>query len=451
MWRRDRRHSKRGRRAARRHRSSSVCLRSRSSRRRPPRWRRQVDALYFFLVARQRVLRRAHLGAGRRTSRIKYRRRAADEVGVPIHGVARARARPGRSSRSSSSLVMFVWGASVFFAHGPAAGRDAGRLRRRQAVDVEVPAPRRASARSTSCTCPVGRAGQADDDLRGRHPRLLRPGVPREGGRLPGPLHARCGSRPPSPGAYHLFCAEYCGTKHSGMIGWVIVMEPADYQAWLAGGAGEGSLAQHGREAVQGPRLRHLPPGGRAGPRPVAARASSAATVHAGRRPARSTADEAYLRESIVNPQREDGGGLPADHADVPGPGQRGRAAAAHRVHQVAEGRAVERDGRAGAPPRTAAARDTAPRRSRPWTPPTLPHELPERRLRPEVVAADDRPQADRAAVPDQRSPFFFLSAASSPALHPPRAADAAPATWSSPTPTTSCSRCTASSWSSSS
>ena len=25
------------------------------------------------------------------------------------------------------------------------------------------------------------------------------------------------------PGEYHLFCAEYCGTKHSGMIGWVIV------------------------------------------------------------------------------------------------------------------------------------------------------------------------------------------------------------------------------------
>ena len=26
------------------------------------------------------------------------------------------------------------------------------------------------------------------------------------------------------PGRYHLFCAEYCGTMHSGMIGWVVVM-----------------------------------------------------------------------------------------------------------------------------------------------------------------------------------------------------------------------------------
>lgn len=37
-------------------------------------------------------------------------------------------------------------------------------------------------------------------------------------------------------GTFHLFCAEYCGTEHSRMIGYVTVMEPADYQAWLATG-----------------------------------------------------------------------------------------------------------------------------------------------------------------------------------------------------------------------
>ncbi len=40
-------------------------------------------------------------------------------------------------------------------------------------------------------------------------------------------------------GAYHLFCAEYCGTKHSQMIGTVYVMEPADYERWLSGSTGE--------------------------------------------------------------------------------------------------------------------------------------------------------------------------------------------------------------------
>jgi cytochrome c oxidase subunit 2 len=52
-------------------------------------------------------------------------------------------------------------------------------------------------------------------------------------------------------GTYHIFCAEYCGTQHSGMIGWITIMEPKDYQAWLSGGAAEGSMAQRGEiEAV---------------------------------------------------------------------------------------------------------------------------------------------------------------------------------------------------------
>ncbi len=38
------------------------------------------------------------------------------------------------------------------------------------------------------------------------------------------------------PGKYHLFCAEYCGTKHSGMIGYVYVLSQEDYQAWLENG-----------------------------------------------------------------------------------------------------------------------------------------------------------------------------------------------------------------------
>lgn len=56
------------------------------------------------------------------------------------------------------------------------------------------------------------------------------------------------------PGKYHLFCTEYCGTNHSEMGGWVYVMKPADYQAWLkTGAAGDNytppqSPAEHGAE-----------------------------------------------------------------------------------------------------------------------------------------------------------------------------------------------------------
>ena len=48
------------------------------------------------------------------------------------------------------------------------------------------------------------------------------------------------------PGKYHLFCAEYCGTEHSKMRGWVYVMEPAAYESWLRTGATGGSNTEPG-------------------------------------------------------------------------------------------------------------------------------------------------------------------------------------------------------------
>ena len=47
-------------------------------------------------------------------------------------------------------------------------------------------------------------------------------------------------------GTYHLFCAQYCGADHSQMIGWVYVMEPSDYAAWLTGQTKTESMAQAG-------------------------------------------------------------------------------------------------------------------------------------------------------------------------------------------------------------
>ena len=53
------------------------------------------------------------------------------------------------------------------------------------------------------------------------------------------------------PGEYHLFCAEYCGTKHSGMIGKVVAMEPVAYETWLAGGPREQSMTARGQFLFQ--------------------------------------------------------------------------------------------------------------------------------------------------------------------------------------------------------
>src|SRR5215471_17639328 len=56
---------------------------------------------------------------------------------------------------------------------------------------------------------------------------------------------------PTNVGTYHLFCSQYCGTKHSAMVGEVTVMKPEDYAEWLAGGKAEGSLAAQGEKMFQ--------------------------------------------------------------------------------------------------------------------------------------------------------------------------------------------------------
>ena len=106
--------------------------------------------------------------------------------------------------------------------------------------------------------------------------------------------------RATKPGRYHLFCAEYCGTKHSGMIGQVIVMAPSDYQAWLSGGATEGSLASAGEKLFQDLACNtcHRPDAQCRGPI-LHGLFGNTVTLHGGET---MTVDESYVRESILNP-----------------------------------------------------------------------------------------------------------------------------------------------------
>ena len=111
------------------------------------------------------------------------------------------------------------------------------------------------------------------------------------------------------PGRYHLFCAEYCGTEHSGMIGWVYVMEPADYQDWLSGGASEGSLAVSGQKLFQDLACHtcHRPDASGRGA-VLNGVYSNPVTLDNGRS---VIADDAYLRESILNSQAKIVAGYP--------------------------------------------------------------------------------------------------------------------------------------------
>src|ERR1700733_9418907 len=105
--------------------------------------------------------------------------------------------------------------------------------------------------------------------------------------------------RATKPGTYHLFCAEYCGTQHSGMIGSIIVMEPAQFEAWMSGSPA-GPLSPSGEKifAELGCATCHRADTQGRGPnlqgvfgKPV--QLEDGRTI---------TADENYIRESILDP-----------------------------------------------------------------------------------------------------------------------------------------------------
>ena len=101
-------------------------------------------------------------------------------------------------------------------------------------------------------------------------------------------------------GEFNIFCAEYCGTRHSGMIGKVIVMEQADYQAWLRGGV-EGPMSARGERLFNDLACNtcHVTDGSGRGPSLVAKFGSEQQLANG----QSVTIDESYLRESILNPQ----------------------------------------------------------------------------------------------------------------------------------------------------
>lgn len=104
---------------------------------------------------------------------------------------------------------------------------------------------------------------------------------------------------PTKVGKYHIFCAEYCGTQHSGMIGTVHVMEQSDYEKWVSGG--EESMTARGEQLFSqyGCATCHLPDGKGRGPSLVGV-FGSMVKLQTG---AVVKADEAYIRESVLNPR----------------------------------------------------------------------------------------------------------------------------------------------------
>jgi cytochrome c oxidase subunit 2 len=113
--------------------------------------------------------------------------------------------------------------------------------------------------------------------------------------------------RPTVPGTFHFYCSQFCGTAHSSMRGFVEVMTPRDYEAWLAGNAAPRTVVQAGADLFRTQQCSAChAPGGR-GPRLESLYGSTVALADG--RTAR--ADEAYLRDALLKPEKDLVAGFP--------------------------------------------------------------------------------------------------------------------------------------------
>jgi cytochrome c oxidase subunit II len=106
---------------------------------------------------------------------------------------------------------------------------------------------------------------------------------------------------PTKLGTFHLFCGQYCGAFHAGMIGSVIVLEPDAYERWLAGGVQAESMSAAGEKLFQsnGCVSCHLGNGKGLGPS-LLGRYGRAVHLTTG---GSVTMDDSYIRESILAPR----------------------------------------------------------------------------------------------------------------------------------------------------
>ncbi|OFW09011.1 MAG: cytochrome c oxidase subunit II [Acidobacteria bacterium RIFCSPLOWO2_02_FULL_67_36] len=257
----------------------------------------QVDNLYFFLLSVTAFfsLLIATLVV---VFAIKYRRRHRDEVGVAIHG-SLALEMLWTIIPFFIVMVMFVWGAKVFFdIYRPVAGSMeiyvVGKqwMWKVQHMDGQK--------EINELHVPVGRPVKlvmASEDV--IHDFFI-PAFRVKADVVPG-RYNHLSFTATKAGTYHLFCAQYCGTRHSGMIGSVIAMEPADFQAWLSGGRATDSPLASGEKLFQDLACSTCHRSDTQGRGPMLANLfGKSVELQSG---GTAVADEAYLRESIVNPQ----------------------------------------------------------------------------------------------------------------------------------------------------
>ncbi len=238
---------------------------------------------------------------------VRYRRRSEDELGTHVEGSL-----PLEIVWTGIPLVlvaiMFVWASSLYFRNSrpPAASMEVFVVGKQWMWKLQHPeGPQEINELHVPVGQPVKVTMTSEDVIHDFYIPAFR--VKKDV--LPG-RYSTIWFQATQTGKFHLFCAQYCGAEHAAMIGWVYVMTPTDYEQWLSGGAKGESMAEAGARLFGqlGCITCHIADGTGRGPvlqgiygKPVKLMGDQ--TV---------VADDAYIRESILQPSAKIVAGYPS-------------------------------------------------------------------------------------------------------------------------------------------
>src|SRR5215210_3949096 len=257
----------------------------------------QVDGLYFYLTG-VTIFFTLLIYALLVLFVIRYRRRSAREIPRPIAGSLKLETM-WSVVPFLIAMSMFVWGARVYFAQYrmPNEALDIFVVGKQWMWKVQHSTGQR---EINELHVPVGRKVKltmtTEDVLHDFSVPAFRTKIDVIPGR-----YTYLWFEPTKAGKYHLFCAEYCGLNHSGMGGWVYVMEQRDFDNWLSGNTSNQTPVEAGKELFEtklgcaschagGPNQRGAKLEGVFG---TQVKLVGGQTVDA---------NEEYIRESILNP-----------------------------------------------------------------------------------------------------------------------------------------------------
>ena len=229
---------------------------------------------------------------------IRYRRRSENELPRAVHG-GMALEILWSVIPFGLTMVMFTWGASIYFneSRPPDNALDIYVVGKQWMWKLEHLGGQR---EINELHIPVGRAVRLTMTSEDAIHSFFVPAFRTKQDAVPG-RYTTTWFTPTKAGKYHLFCAEYCGTNHSRMGGWVYVMAPRDYETWLSGGTSGGSLAENGQKLFDELACGncHKPDGSGRCPSLTGLFGKTVQLVGGGT----VKADEGYIRESILQPQ----------------------------------------------------------------------------------------------------------------------------------------------------